>query len=190
MNIYKLLNKIFNTTPYFTMNAIIKLLARIRTSYIVKKQKRRQKFNKVYSNIRTNLFGYCVLKNAKSIGENFYCGGWSSVNKNTILKDHVNFNGLRIEGDGKVTIGRYFHSGTECLIITRNHNYDTGEEIPYDKSFVYKDIEIGGFCMAGFKSYDSSGYKNRRGCYYSGRFCCSRRNPSLCHCRWKSRKSI
>ena len=168
MNIYKLSNKIFNTTPYFTMNAIIKLLARIRTSYIVKKQKRRQKFNKVYSNIRTNLFGYCVLKNAKSIGENFYCGGWSSVNKNTILKDHVNFNGLRIEGDGKVTIGRYFHSGTECLIITRNHNYDTGEAIPYDKSFVYKDIEIGDFVWLGSRVTILPGTKIGEGAIIQG----------------------
>lgn len=39
-------------------------------------------------------------------------------------------------------IGDYFHSGTECMIITENHNYE-GDEIPYDSTYVRKTITIG-----------------------------------------------
>lgn len=56
--------------------------------------------------------------------------------------DHCNFNGMQILGEGKVVIGNYFHSGTECMIITQNHNYE-GEMIPYDNSYIYKTVEIG-----------------------------------------------
>lgn len=43
---------------------------------------------------------------------------------------------------GKVHFGDYFHSGTECMIITQNHNYE-GEMIPYDNTYVYKNVTIG-----------------------------------------------
>lgn len=149
MDICKILNNIFNTTPYFTMNSFIDLIAKIRTIFIFNKQKRKAEYTKVFNEIETKLFGYQVFKNAKSIGKGFYCGGWSYVTHETVLKDYVNFNGLRIEGSGKVTIGKHFHSGTECLIIARNHNYNTGNAIPYDNSYIYKDIEIADFVWLG-----------------------------------------
>ena len=43
---------------------------------------------------------------------------------------------------GKVHFGDYFHSGTECMIITLNHNYE-GEMIPYDNTYVNKNVTIG-----------------------------------------------
>lgn len=39
-------------------------------------------------------------------------------------------------------IGDYFHSGTECMIITSNHNYE-GVMIPYDHTVVKKNVTIG-----------------------------------------------
>ena len=59
-----------------------------------------------------------------------------------ILGDNCNFNGMQILGDGSVTIGSNFHSGTECMIITQNHNYE-GTCIPYDATYVLKHIVIG-----------------------------------------------
>ncbi len=41
-----------------------------------------------------------------------------------------------------MTIGDNFHSGRECLMITQIHNYDTGNAIPYDDSYILKDIII------------------------------------------------
>ena len=47
-----------------------------------------------------------------------------------------------ITGGGKITIGNNFHSGPECLMISQNHNFDSGTKIPYDDSYVYKDVTI------------------------------------------------
>lgn len=59
------------------------------------------------------------------------------------LGHNCNFNGMSIIGGGKIYIGDNFHSGTECMIITQNHNYDSGTAIPYDDTFVYKTVIIG-----------------------------------------------
>lgn len=66
----------------------------------------------------------------------------SSVSKNTILGNNVNFNGMEISGIGYVKIGNNFHSGSECLMIAQIHNYDDGNAIPYDDTYVAKDIVI------------------------------------------------
>ena len=55
---------------------------------------------------------------------------------------YCNFNGLQVQGGGKVYIGDYFHSGVECMIINENHNYEGGK-IPYDDTYIYKDVYIG-----------------------------------------------
>lgn len=49
---------------------------------------------------------------------------------------------MNVIGNGTVYFGDNFHSGTECMIITQNHNYDKGNAIPYDDSFEYKTIVI------------------------------------------------
>ncbi|MFI3300624.1 MAG: acyltransferase [Candidatus Gastranaerophilales bacterium] len=91
-----------------------------------------------------------ILRRAKACGERLSIGGVSKINKNTYLGKRVCFNGMEIMGDGKVTIGNYFHSGVECLIVTQNHNYDNGEHIPYSPNdYSYKDIEIGNCVWLG-----------------------------------------
>lgn len=67
--------------------------------------------------------------------------GKSSVTSKTFLGANVNFNGMSITGNGQVFIGDNFHSGHECLMITQMHNYE-GEKIPYDSTYIYKDIII------------------------------------------------
>ena len=63
------------------------------------------------------------------------------LNDNTFLGKNVNFNGMRIMGKGKVTIGDNFHSGMDCLIITDAHNYE-GAKIPYDSTYLVRDVVI------------------------------------------------
>lgn len=75
-------------------------------------------------------------------GERLKVNGPTRLNGNIFLGNNVNINGLRIEGKGKVTIGDNFHSGTECLLITQNHNYDQGQAIPYDSTYISKGIII------------------------------------------------
>ena len=65
----------------------------------------------------------------------------SMVSKNAILGNNVNFNGMHIGSGGKVVIGNNFHSGSDCLILAQNHNYE-GEKIPYDEQIICKDVTI------------------------------------------------
>ena len=98
--------------------------------------------------IKSRIYGWKIFKTAKFIGKNLYVGDFSTVNCNTEIGNFVNFNGMQIHGNGKVKIGNYFHSGVECLIIAQNHNYE-GELIPYDKTYIYKDIVIDDFVWIG-----------------------------------------
>jgi acetyltransferase-like isoleucine patch superfamily enzyme len=47
-----------------------------------------------------------------------------------------------ISGSGKVTIGDNFHSGKGCRIITSYHNFDFGTKIPYDDTYITRDVTI------------------------------------------------
>lgn len=141
--LYLILNK--DEISKYLLNKI----ARLCTFYILDKNKRKQKRKSLYHKLGTQLYGHQVIHTAKSIGESFWCGGFSQVTPNTILKDHVCFNGMRIRGGGTCTIGRYFHSGIGCLILTQNHNYDTDDAIPYGKTYTYKDTVIEDFVWLG-----------------------------------------
>jgi acetyltransferase-like isoleucine patch superfamily enzyme len=66
----------------------------------------------------------------------------SVFNKNTILGKNTNFNGFEIHGTGNVIIGDNFHSGVSCKILTSFHNYESSK-IPYDHTFITKDVTIG-----------------------------------------------
>ena len=67
--------------------------------------------------------------------------GRSQVTRTTYLGRNVNFNGMRITGHGRVTIGDNFHSGEECAIISEVHNYE-GEALPYDATYLPRDVTI------------------------------------------------
>lgn len=83
-----------------------------------------------------------VKKRCASYGQNLRVNFKSTVTNNTFLGDNVNFNGMSIQGLGKVVIGNNFHSGPGCVMITQNHNYN-GNKIPYDETFIVKKIRIG-----------------------------------------------
>ena len=79
-----------------------------------------------------------------SYGEGLEVNKKCLFTQQTIVNEHCCFNGMQILGGGKVRIGRYFHSGIECMLLTRNHNYE-GCQIPYDSTYIDKDITIGDF---------------------------------------------
>ena len=126
------------------LNAIIEII-----SFFYRGTNRKRKKFLLKKRIYTYFYGGQILKTAKSIGKNFYCGSPSCVNSNTIIKDYVCFNGMYINGGGNVIIGSYFHSGIECMIITQNHDYDTGALIPYGIGYSYKDVVIEDFVWLG-----------------------------------------
>lgn len=79
---------------------------------------------------------------AQKCGRNVYVGGKSVFTGKIYLGDNCNFNGMCIQGNGTVIIGDNFHSGIECMMVTQNHDYDTGDFIPYGTGFDYKTIVI------------------------------------------------
>lgn len=83
-----------------------------------------------------------IKAKAAQCGENLYVGGKSYVTHQTYLGHHVCFNGMSMSGNGIIKIGNYFHSGSGCQIITSFHNYE-GDAIPYDDTFLDKDVQIG-----------------------------------------------
>jgi acetyltransferase-like isoleucine patch superfamily enzyme len=80
-----------------------------------------------------------VCSKAKSHGK-VKVRRYSTVNRGTVLGDQVSLGGIHIVGKGNCYVGNYVHTGTDCQILTDYHNYDGGELIPYDHSWVVNDI--------------------------------------------------
>lgn len=86
---------------------------------------------------------YRVLRQVKSHKNEIFVGGPTTLTNKTTLGRNPSFNGMIINGYGEVEFGDNFHSGTGCLIITSNHNYDFGKKIPYDETHILKKVIIG-----------------------------------------------
>ena len=89
------------------------------------------------------VFSAIVRRQAGAVGSGLKVNKFSWVTEQTILGKNVNFNGLIIRSHGNVKIGDNFHCGTDCEFITSVHNYDHGKAIPYDNTYIFKDINIG-----------------------------------------------
>ena len=100
------------------------------------------KIRRIYRKIKSVILTFIVKKEAHKYGQNLKVNGYSRVSKNTLLGDNVSFNGMRIMGGGNVGIGNNFHSGENCLMFTEVHNYDYGKAVPYDDTYLLKDITI------------------------------------------------
>lgn len=98
----------------------------------------KQKIKKVQRKTRI----YVVKRRCGGYVNRVQVGGVTKLTKNTFLGDNANFNGLIISGGGRVVIGDNFHSGPDCLFICQNHNFDKGEAIPYDSTYILRDITI------------------------------------------------
>lgn len=99
---------------------------------------------KIWKNLCTAIVKCDAAKTGKKLTVNNY----SRVTSNTYLSDNVSFNGMRISGAGRVEIGKYFHSGKGCNIITDTHNYE-GTMIPYDKTDIVRSVKIDDFVWIG-----------------------------------------
>lgn len=95
------------------------------------------------THIKNDYYKNKIEVTAKAVGPGLWVGGRSSVNSETVLGENVHFLGMHVHGEGALTIGDNFHSGSGCQVITENHNYDNGEAIPYDDTFIPNPVEIG-----------------------------------------------
>lgn len=130
-----------------------------------------------------------IRAKAAQCGKGLYVGGKSYVTSNTFLGDHICFNGMSMSGNGRIQIGNYFHSGPGCQIITSFHNYE-GEEIPYDNTFIDKNVQIGDCVWLGNNVIILGGRYNWRGRNYSSWIGSMQGHTSLFNCRRTSGKPL
>lgn len=97
-------------------------------------------FNKI-KKLKSGLcYIYAKLQVAE-MGKNCRFHQFSRFTSETHIGNDCHFNGMKIWGGAKVTIGDHFHSGEGCKIITSSHNYE-GNELPYDGTLIAKDVII------------------------------------------------
>lgn len=75
------------------------------------------------------------------MGVGFRCGNVCHLTRQTEIGNQVSLQGASITGNGRVVFGDYVRAGMGLLILTRNHNYN-GTALPYDKTYVTKDVLI------------------------------------------------
>jgi acetyltransferase-like isoleucine patch superfamily enzyme len=105
----------------------------------------RVSYNAFYSLKRRAVRMYYTFKltqQAQEVGDDFIVNGPSRLSPNSVIGDNVKLNGMEVRGDGYLEIGDNFRSAPDCVIVTRNHNYDNGDAIPYDETYVRKEVII------------------------------------------------
>ncbi len=99
-------------------------------------------FMKIREYISKKIYMAFAKRKAKSIGKGSLFNHYCQFTSHTVIGCNCHFNGIRVTGSGNVIIGDDFHSGKDCIIITSDHNYDNGDSIPYDSTFVSRDVII------------------------------------------------
>lgn len=93
--------------------------------------------------IYKSLLKLLCLSRAHRYGKNIYINSFCVFSRSTVIGDNCHFNGIHISEGAKVEIGDNFHSGKDVLILTANHNYDYGKSLPYDNTYIKKEVKIG-----------------------------------------------
>lgn len=100
-------------------------------------------FYRVRRRVRRKYYTFKLVQQAREVGDDFIVNGPSRLSPNSRLGDNVKFNGMEVRGDGYLEIGDNFRSAPGCVIVTRNHDYDGGDAIPYDDTYVRDEVIIG-----------------------------------------------
>lgn len=81
-----------------------------------------------------------IIRKAKALGKNIVINDKVKINSNTYLGNNIGINGLIIREEGEVRIGNNISIAKGCLILTGNHDYNSG--LPYGKNNIYKNVKI------------------------------------------------
>ena len=65
----------------------------------------------IIKKIRTGFYTNLCKKAAKQYGKKLHVNHWSRFTSKTHIGDNCHFNGMKVTGNGNVTIGNNFHSG-------------------------------------------------------------------------------
>lgn len=111
--------------------------------------------------IPCNLFAKIQVN---SMGKNCKFHKLCRLTPKVIIGNNCHFNGIKIQGKGKVVIGDNFHSGEGVNIITSDHNYDNGQSIPYDNTYITDDVIIDNNVWVGMNVIILKGVHLGEGC--------------------------
>ena len=106
-------------------------------------------FKIIFFRFKTSFFTLLAKFKLAAYGVGLKVNYRSHFTANTYIGFDCHFNGMDIIGDGKVIIGDHFHSGSNILIITQNHNYFSPDLLPYDNNDIIKEVIIGNACWFG-----------------------------------------
>lgn len=108
-------------------------------------------FVNTYRKLRSLLSTFVLRYRAKSCGVCVSAARIPHIGSDVILKvgNHSSFNGFTATGWGQVSIGNYFHSGTNVKIMLGSHDYDHDDRIPYGKRHTVKEVVIEDFVWIG-----------------------------------------
>ena len=107
------------------------------------------KLKKLYFWFQTFFWSRYASRKAQYVGVGLRVNFPSRFTSETVIGTDCHFNGMEIVGSGSVSIGDHFHSGSDILIITQNHNYDNPNALPYDELDFPKKVQIGKNCWLG-----------------------------------------
>lgn len=142
---------------------MLNIYIKLRTLLIFNKYKRKKKQLDLYSQYYNKKY----KKLCHKIGKNFTIRDKCKLTKNTSIGDDVGMNRVVIQGNANVTIGSHCEFGQDVLIISHNHNYE-GSRIPYDDTYVHKDVEIGDCVWVGSRVMILPGTKIGEGAIIQG----------------------
>ena len=106
-------------------------------------------FKRLLFSLQTALWTFYSLRKVKAAGAGLRVNFPSNFTAQTVIGVDCHFNGINIIGRGSIFIGDHFHSGSEILVITQNHNYEKPDALPYDKTDIQKCVYIGRNCWIG-----------------------------------------
>ena len=102
------------------------------------KKVRRDKRNRLIS----WMYARSIRRTAKSVGSYISVFAPTSVTKTTTIGNHCGFGGVDIFGAGEVTIGDNTYISAHTTIYSHNHNYLSGEYLPFGFDWIIKPVRI------------------------------------------------
>lgn len=121
-------------------------------------------FYHLISNIWIPICNLIARIQVKSMGSGCKFHKICRMTQKTVIGNNCHFNGVTILGKGNVNIGDNFHSGKGLFIISSDHNFNFGSKLPYDDTYISKDVNIGDNVWVGINVIILKGVTLGDGC--------------------------